>query len=52
VDAIPPASLRDLVSDCITQHIDYEELERTKRVEELEKKTLEDMSKTWRPKKA
>jgi hypothetical protein len=40
VDAIPPAALKKLVSDAITQHVDQEELERLKTVEAAEKDTL------------
>ncbi|MCX7428735.1 MAG: hypothetical protein NTW96_24300 [Planctomycetia bacterium] len=39
-DALPPAILRKMVSDCITQHIDADTLERTRRVEEAERDTL------------
>ncbi|MCX7428901.1 MAG: hypothetical protein NTW96_25150 [Planctomycetia bacterium] len=41
VDAIPPAALRELVSDCITRHIDAYTLDRTRCIENAERKTLE-----------
>jgi hypothetical protein len=41
VDAIPPAALRKLVSDCITQHIDEDVLMRTRRIEQAERDTLQ-----------
>lgn len=40
VDAIPPATLRQLARDCIEQHIDQERLARTLHVEDLERETL------------
>jgi hypothetical protein len=40
VDAIDPARLRRLVRDCIERHVDREQLARTKRAEELKRKTL------------
>lgn len=48
VDAIPPAKLRELVSECITQHIDFELLHRINMVEEAERETLRRISQTWR----
>ncbi len=40
VDAIDPDSLRALCRDCITQHIDGDQLQRTRDVEEAERDTL------------
>jgi len=40
LDAIPANVLREMVEDCITQHIDEAELERIKRIESLERETL------------
>ncbi len=40
VDAIPPASLRELVRDCIERHVDRDVLERTRNVEHYERETL------------
>jgi hypothetical protein len=40
LDAIPPQDLRDLVEDCITQHIDRDLLERTRMVEREERRSL------------
>ncbi len=40
VDAIPPAHLRQLVEDCIVQHVDADALEATKVVEREERRTL------------
>lgn len=41
LDAIDPETLRDLVRDSITQHVDQEALEKTKAIELEEKATLE-----------
>ncbi len=41
VDAIPPATLRDLARGCVVGHIDPHVLERTQEVEAAERKTLE-----------
>jgi hypothetical protein len=41
VDAIEPAQLRQMVSDCITRHIDQEQLERTRLVEKAELETFQ-----------
>lgn len=41
VDAIPPQQLRELVRDCIEQHIDIHQLKRTRTVEAAERDTLE-----------
>ena len=40
LDAIPPQKLRELVRECIERHIDPDLLARTKRIEELERATL------------
>ena len=45
LDAIPPATLRAMVSEAIGRHGDQGELERLKRVEELERQSL---SEAWR----
>jgi hypothetical protein len=45
LDALPAPELRDLVSGCIEQHIDADLLERTKRIEELERETLANVRK-------
>ena len=47
VDAIPPADLRQLVHDCIEQHIDPHALAETKRIEELEKESLREFAQNW-----
>ena len=47
VDAIPPADLRQLVHDCIEQHIDPHVLAETKRIEELEKESLREFAQNW-----
>ncbi len=49
VDAIPPKTLRSLVAGCIEQHIDQERLEQTKSIERLERTSLVELSRTWRP---
>ena len=41
LDAIPPATLRSLVRDCIERHIDPTVLQRTKHTEALEMETME-----------
>jgi hypothetical protein len=41
VDAIPPAILKQLVNDCIVQHIDGEALERLQTVERAEREVLQ-----------
>lgn len=43
LDAMEPQDLRGLVEDCILRHIDHDRLERLKRVEELEKETLDNI---------
>jgi hypothetical protein len=40
LDAIPPATLRALVRDCITQHIDNYEWQRLQQIQEAERETL------------
>jgi hypothetical protein len=40
VDAIAPDQLRDICERCITQHIDDEQLDRTRAVEDAERETL------------
>jgi hypothetical protein len=40
VDAIPPATLKEIVSKCIIQHIDHEELESLRSVERAERGVL------------
>ena len=40
VDAVPPARLRELVTDCIVRHIDTDALERMETVEAAERDTL------------
>ncbi len=47
VDAIPPAMLRDLVRECIEQHVDEHALEATQKVEVQERETLEQFAATW-----
>jgi hypothetical protein len=41
VDAIPPATLRQLARDCITQHIDRYALRQTERIEAAELETFQ-----------
>ncbi len=40
VDAIPPAVLRQMVEDCIDQHVDGDVLESTQAIEREERRTL------------
>lgn len=40
LDAIPPAVLRQIVEDCITQHLDQDALSRTRRIEARELQTV------------
>lgn len=47
VDAIPPAKLRGLVSDCITRHIDQDVLDKTLKIERLERDTLQEIAEEW-----
>jgi len=46
VDAIPPRQLRELASECITQHIDQFAYDKLLEVEQAEQKTLETMIET------
>jgi hypothetical protein len=48
LDAIPPRRLRLLVEDVIAQHMDPEELEWTRRIEEAERETLDEVSRNFR----
>lgn len=48
VDAIPPATLREIASDCITRHIDPAELERARHIERSERETLDNVIKVAR----
>jgi hypothetical protein len=47
VDAIPPDLLREMVRHCIEKHIDKRVLEETRRVEQLERETLEHIAGQW-----
>lgn len=47
VDAIPPRRLREMAEACITQHIDKDSLERTQKIERLEKVTLRRIAREW-----
>jgi hypothetical protein len=47
VDAIPPDQLRQLVRDCIEQHIDEQALAITRRVEESERQILKMFRNNW-----
>ncbi len=47
VDAIPPAKLRQLVSECITHHIDQGVLDQTLKIERLERDTLQEIAEEW-----
>jgi hypothetical protein len=47
VDAIPPDALRQLARNCIEQHIDAEALERTRLIEEQERKSLQAFLNNW-----
>ncbi len=49
VDAIPPKTLRGLVTGCIEQHIDQERLEKTQSIERMERTSLIELSRTWEP---
>ena len=44
VDAIPPATLREMTESCILRHIDMETLEATRRVEAAERKSVKEMA--------
>ena len=47
VDAIPAVLLRDLVEDAITQHIDPDELDFTRRIEAEERAGLASLFNQW-----
>lgn len=47
VDAIKPAELRRLVSECITKHIDQDVLDGTLKIESLERESLEEIAAEW-----
>ncbi len=47
VDAIEPAELRRLVSECITKHLDQVVLDRTLKVESLERDSLQEIAAEW-----
>ena len=47
VDAIHPATLRAMVRECITRHIDEGILRRVQRAEELERDSLEEFISAW-----
>lgn len=49
VDAIPPADLRALVSDCIERHIAVRTLDQTKAIEQLERETLDQFASNLPP---
>ena len=44
LDALPAPILREMVTECIERHIDPDLLEKTKKIEELERKTLTNVS--------
>lgn len=48
VDAIPPATLRDMVSHHIEQHINYRRLEAIKEIESQQRAVLENVLAWWR----
>jgi hypothetical protein len=48
VDAIPPTQLRELVRNCITQHIDQAKLAALRHTEQLERTTLKNYSSSMR----
>ena len=47
VDAIPPAKLRELVSECITKHLDQNLLDKTLKIESLERESLQEIADEW-----
>jgi hypothetical protein len=47
VDAIPPHTLRELVRDCITRHIDQRAYEELKRIEQAERESLQNAVGSW-----
>ncbi len=48
VDTMPPAVLKGIVRDCITQHIDPYQWQQTKLIEAEERETLRQYAETWR----
>ena len=49
LEAIPPVQLRELLEECITQHLDGDELEALMKVQRLERQTLLDLAKAgWK----
>jgi hypothetical protein len=48
VDAIPPATLRQIVRGCIEQHIDGDALERLHLAEESERQSMQIIADAWR----
>jgi len=50
VDTMPPAALKGIVRDCITQHIDQFEWQQTKIIEAEERETLRSYAAVWRVK--
>ncbi len=49
LDALPAPVLRDLVRESIERHIDPEELQRAKQIEQLERMTLAEVRKNMVP---
>jgi hypothetical protein len=49
IDTMPPAVLKQMVRDCIVQHIEPHAWEQTKRVEEMERETLRKMARKAAP---
>jgi len=47
LDAIPPAKLRELVRECVERHIDTDVLDATKLMEEAERESLHEISRTY-----
>jgi hypothetical protein len=47
VDAIPANKLRELVTDCISTHINQEELHKTLQIEKFERESLENIFNNW-----
>ena len=47
VDTMPPAVLKGIVRDCITQHIDPYQWHQTKLIEAEEKETLRSYAAAW-----
>jgi hypothetical protein len=48
VDAIPPNILRKMIKDCITAHLDLDELARTREIQALERQSLRAVSAKFR----